>query len=57
MTTPMQKVITTGLSGGNPFRNIKQPNVSHNGEAQAPFRSTVVTTISGRTVFKPLPNK
>lgn len=54
MARAIDKVITTGLSGGNPFRNLKQENVTHNGEAQNSVKSTVVTTISGRTVYKPV---
>lgn len=57
MATSMDKVITTGLKGGNPFRNLKQENVKHNGEAQPLVKSTIVTTISGRTVYKPIPKK
>ncbi len=54
MATAMDKVITTGLSGGNPFRNLKQPDVKNNGEAQALVKSRIVVTASGRVVFKPI---
>ncbi len=54
MASTMDKVITTGTSGGNPFRNVTQTNVGHGGEGKKLVNSTVVTTISGRTVHKPI---
>lgn len=55
MATTMDRVVTTGLTGGNPFRNLKQEDVRQGGETRKVVNSKVVITAAGRVVLKPLP--
>lgn len=48
------KVTAVSTSYGHPFRNLKQPDLKHGGDAETPIKSKVETTISGRRVFRPV---
>jgi hypothetical protein len=51
------KVTITELSGGNPFRNLKNVDLKRSDTSQTPIKSQFVETISGRKVFIPVRKK
>jgi hypothetical protein len=51
------KVTTPPVIGGNPFRNLKNVDLTRSDTSQSLFKSTtseVIVTISGRVVYRPI---
>ena len=52
----VDKTATPSLDGGNPFRNLKSADLKRDDTSRTTsINSIVVTTISGRVVYKPKP--
>lgn len=45
------KVTTTGLNGGHPFRNLKRIDVKHGTESETPIKSRVEVLPDGRKII------